>query len=298
MLSIFQSVFAQPRDLLLIIIAAWIGLMLAERQVDHYRVNLEALSNLLLWSLGGFILGGRFLYAIEHLSVFVPSPLGIFSFNLSLFDPLGGLAIALITAFIYGQHKRLSLWSSLDALTPFLATLAVGISLSHLATGQAFGQETNVPWAIEQWGALRQPTQSYEIIASLTTLLITLFQKPPIIGHKFLLFAALTAASQLIIEGFHGDNILIFNGLRLEQVIAWIGLVASLFGLEYLASRIRTGPIAYHPSDTKTNDQVLESPSDPDILAANAPLEKRKPERQNTQNKKPPADGRRFYRKQ
>ncbi len=171
-LSLFQSIFAPPRDLILIILAAWIGLTLSERRAPHYHVNLDSLSNLLLVSLVGFIVGGRLLYTLENLPTFLQSLVSIFSLNTALFDQWGGLVIAVITAFVYGRHVHLPLWYSLDALTPLLATLAIGIAFSHLASGLAFGKETSVPWAIEQWGALRHPTQIYEIIASLLTLVL------------------------------------------------------------------------------------------------------------------------------
>jgi len=233
-LAVFQNLFAPPRDLILIILAAWIGLSLSERRAPRHHVNLDLLSNLLLVSLVSFVVGGRVLYALENLAIFVQSPASIFSLNTALFDQWGGLLISALTAFAYGQRIRLPLWPSLDALTPLIATLAIGIAFSHLASGTAFGKETNVPWAIDQWGASRHPTQIYEIIASILTLALILIQngtaKP---GCGFLLFVALTSASRLIIEGFRGDSTLIFGGLRAAQIAAWLILLMALIGLDY-----------------------------------------------------------------
>src|SRR5208337_1658517 len=106
----------------------------------------------------------------ENLAIFAQSPASIFSLNTALFDQWGGLSVAAITAFAYGRRIHLLPWPSLDALTPLFAMLAIGIAFSHLASGAAFGKETNLPWAIDQWGAAPQPTQIYEIIASLLTL--------------------------------------------------------------------------------------------------------------------------------
>ncbi len=233
-LSLFQNIFAPPRDLILIILAAWIGLTLSEQRAPRRHVNLDSLSNLLLVSLVSFVGGGRVLYAMENLSIFAQSPASIFALNTALFDQWGGLLIAVIAAFVYGRRVHLPLWPALDALTPLFAALAVGIAFSHLASGAAFGKETNVPWAIEQWGALRHPTQIYEIIASILTLVLILIQettaKP---GFEFLLFVALTSACRLIIEGFRGDSILILGGLRAEQIAAWLILFAALVGIDY-----------------------------------------------------------------
>ncbi len=232
--SVFQNLFAPPRDLILIILAAWIGLTLSERRAPRHHVNLDLLSNLLLVSLVSFIVGGRVLYALENLAIFAQNPASIFSLNTALFDQWGGLVVTAITAFAYGQRIHLPLWPSLEALTPLFATVAIGIAFSHLASGAAFGKETSVPWAIEQWGASRHPTQIYEIIASILTLALILIQnattKP---GYGFLLFVALTSASRLVIEGFRGDSTLILGGLRAAQIAAWVILLIALIGLDY-----------------------------------------------------------------
>lgn len=232
--STFQNIFAPPRDLILIILAVWIGLTLSERRATRHQVDLDSLSNLLLVSLAGFLIGGRVLYALENLPTFGQSPASVFSLNIALFDQWGGLAIAVITAFVYGRSARLRLWHSLDALTPLFAALAIGIAFSHLASGAAFGKETDLPWAIEQWNALRHPTQIYEIIASTLTLVLILIQKTTAKpGYEFLFFAALTSASRLVIEGFRGDSTLILGGLRAAQIAAWAVLLVALIGLDY-----------------------------------------------------------------
>ena len=235
MLALFRNLLAPPRDLILIVVAAWFGLSLAEKRAARYNVNAEVLNNLIFASLIAYILGGRLFYAAEHLAAFMQSPLSLISLNITLFDSWGALATAIVTGLVYAQRKGLSLWSTLDALTLFFATLAVGLGFSHLASGAAFGQEASLPWAINLWGAMRHPTQIYEIIASILTLGLLWFRKvdsKP--GSDFLLFAALTAASRLFIEAFRGDSTLVFGGLRAAQLAAWIILATALLTLEFL----------------------------------------------------------------
>jgi len=242
MLTLFRNLLAPPRDLILIVVAAWLGLSLAETRAARYNVNAEALNNLIFASLLAYILGGRVFYAAEHLSAFTQSPLSLISLNITLFDSWGALVAAVITGLAYAQRKKLSLLSTLDALTLFFAALAVGLGFSHLASGAAFGRETSLPWAINLWGAMRHPAQIYEIIASLLTLGLLWFRKAnskP--GSDFLLFVALTAASRLIIEAFRGDSTLVFWGLRAAQLAAWIIFAIALFTLELL--KPKTTPI-------------------------------------------------------
>jgi prolipoprotein diacylglyceryltransferase len=122
-------------------------------------------------------------------------------------------------------------------LTPLFATLAIGLSLSHLAAGTAFGKPTNLPWGINLWNTSRHPTQIYELIASLIIFgLVWFHQKDYPSGSTFLLFIAFIAGTRLFLEAFRGDSTLIFGGIRLAQVIAWLVLAAALFASESLRS--------------------------------------------------------------
>jgi phosphatidylglycerol:prolipoprotein diacylglycerol transferase len=90
-----------------------------------------------------------------------------------------------------------------------------------------------LPWGVDLWGVTRHPSQIYELIASFLIFALIGFRKtdsPP--GVAFVTFAALTAASRLLLEAFRGDSTLILGGLRLAQVIAWIVLAVALFASE------------------------------------------------------------------
>jgi phosphatidylglycerol:prolipoprotein diacylglycerol transferase len=225
MLTLFRNLFSPPRHMILLFIAAWIGLTFAEKRTERCGVSKDDLNNLTFYSLIAFVIGGRLSFVFQNMPAFTKSPFGIISINPDIFDPLGALAAAILVAFIYGQRRGLLLWNTLDALTPFFAILGIGIGLSHLAAGTAFGKETDLVWGIDLWNSTRHPTQIYETLASLLIFGLVWSQKQnqrP--GILFLTYAALTAASQIFIQAFRGDSTLIFNGLRQEQVIAWIAL--------------------------------------------------------------------------
>lgn len=230
MIESFRTLSAPPRDLILIVAAIWIGLALAEKQTERHGVSKDALKNLVFYSLFGYILGGRILFALANYSAFADSPLNIFSLNVDLFDPIGGLFIAILVGVFYGKKQNLSFWNALDAITPILATTAIGLHLSHLAAGTAFGSPTTLPWGFELWNATRHPTQIYELIASLIIFVLIWFRKSDLSpGALFLNFAALTAGARLFLEAFRGDSVLIFGGVRLAQIVAWVVLAVSIF---------------------------------------------------------------------
>ncbi len=235
MITIFRSLFAPPRHLILFLPALWIGLSLSEKRAERYSISKDALSNIVFYGLLGFLLGGRLLFAVANLSAFMKSPLSLFSVIPESFDPLGGLVVALLTGFGYGQRHTLPLWSTLDALTPLFAMSAIGLALVHLAAGTAFGSPTDLPWGIDLWNATRHPTQIYELIMSVLVFGFIWFCKTSIpAGSDFLWFVALTAGTRLFLEAFRGDSELIFGGVRLAQVLAWIVLALTFLVSETL----------------------------------------------------------------
>jgi phosphatidylglycerol:prolipoprotein diacylglycerol transferase len=233
MMALFRSLFAPPRHLILLLAALWLGLLVAERRAERHNISRETLNNLVFCGLFSYLLGGRILYALENFPAFSQSPLSLLSPNLDLFDPVGALTTAILVGLVYGSRQKLPLWGSLDALAPVFAVLTIGLSLSHLAAGTAFGRPTELPWGIELWNARRHPTQIYELIASLLIFGWLWFQKTDAVaGQSFLTFAALTAGARLIIEAFRGDSAMLPGGFRLAQVIAWLVLAAILIASE------------------------------------------------------------------
>jgi phosphatidylglycerol:prolipoprotein diacylglycerol transferase len=234
MLTAFRDLFAPPRHMILLVIAAWVGLSLAEKRAEHHGVGREHLSNLTFYSILGFLIGGRVLFALQNLVAFTKNPLDLISINPGLFDPIGALAAAFIVALIYAQKHGLFPWAVLDALTPFFAILAIGVGLSHLAAGTAFGFPADIPWAIDLWNDKRHPTQIYEILTAFLIFMLLWKKRPdPHPGIDFLIFAALTAASRLFLSAFRGDSTLVLNGLHREQVLAWMALAVCFALFEF-----------------------------------------------------------------
>jgi phosphatidylglycerol:prolipoprotein diacylglycerol transferase len=106
-----------------------------------------------------------------------------------------------------------------------------------MASGDAFGAETSLPWAIELWGAQRHPTQIYEVLAAglIFWLIWEIRRKTRVAGYLFLIFVALTASSRLIIEAFRGDSIIAYGSVRSAQLGSLLVLAVALVGMHFLA---------------------------------------------------------------
>jgi len=225
-----------PAPGLILLVGIWIGLIVAERLASNFNANPNQIYNLVFIMLISGVVGARLSYILQYIEAFVQSPSSMFSLNPGLLDPVGGAAVAFITATVYIYRNQIPVWPILDALAPFLAVMWIAIGLSNLASGRAFGMETQMPWGINLWGAQRHPTQIYQVLTGFVLLGMIWFRRSSadsaskLPGETFWLFLTLSALSWMIIETFRGDSILLPGGIRTAQVIAWFVLALSLWG--------------------------------------------------------------------
>jgi prolipoprotein diacylglyceryltransferase len=230
-INIFGAAIAFPP--LVIIVGLWLGASLAEKHAAKHKIKGEQIFNLIFSGLSAYIIGGRLSYALQHPSAFSDNLLSLFSRNFGLFDPLGGFAAALLVMLIYGQRKKLDLWPTLDALTPTLAVMMLALPLANLASGEAFGAPSELPWAIEMWGATRHPVQVYEGLGA--GIILWLMRpgkaaKHTPAGLTFLKFLSYSALARLFFEGFRGNSVTVTSmNLRAAQLIAWTILASAVW---------------------------------------------------------------------
>jgi prolipoprotein diacylglyceryl transferase len=223
---------ALPLPALIILAGIWFSLDLIERGARLQSTESKHVYDLAFVALIAGLITARLSYMLQYPSAFIANPLSILSINSNLLDLFGGGAGALIAMLIFIQRKSMSFWDTLDSLTPGLAFFTVALPLANFASGTAFGAPTTLPWGVPLWGAMRHPVQIYQALTSLGILwyvwpgrLKVTFPK----GGLFFRFTAMSAATRLFLEAFRGDSILIINGIRLPQVIAWLILAASFW---------------------------------------------------------------------
>ena len=231
---------------LILLAGIWLALSLSERNAARKGTNPNLIYSLVLAALAGGLIGARLGYILRYPAAFAASPLSAFSPNPGLLDVWGGLVGAMLVSLIYGQRKGLALWPTLDTLTPGLALMGVMLGLTQLASGSAFGSPSELPWAIELWGAYRHPSQIYASIAAALILVLVrpqgrLAQRLQALapGLFFWAFAALSALARLFLEAWRGDSALIFGNLRQAQIAAWLVLALSLWAFGRILSRSR-----------------------------------------------------------
>lgn len=224
---------------LLLLLGLWVGTLMAERAAKFHQLSSAAVSNMIFYALIGGILGARLGYVLRFFDLYLQSPLGILALNPNTLSPLEGVVAALLVAIVFAQRKGLPLWETLDVLTPGFASFMIFMGLAHLASGDAFGAESSLPWAIELWGARRHPTQIYEILTGVLVLaiMLQLSKKTRFEGFIFLGYVALASASRFLIEAFRGDSQIVFAVVRSAQIVSLLLLVGALIVLHFRASR-------------------------------------------------------------
>ena len=209
----------------------WVATTLIEREALRLKLNAAAILNMVFYGLLGGVIGARLIYAVQHASIYLASPLGLLSLSASTLDPIAGLIIGVVIAFLIGRRQHLPLRLTLDALAPGLAVFMIAIGVANILSGNAYGSPSHLPWGIYLWGEFRHPTQVYETVAALIILLIwkrtsTESRSP---GVGFLQVVALSAAARIFLEAFHGASSLWSGGFRVAQVVGLIILALAIY---------------------------------------------------------------------
>jgi prolipoprotein diacylglyceryl transferase len=228
---------------LILLAGVWLGMLRLDRDAVRNGLQPAQLNNLVFIGLIAGILGARLGYAFRFLEIYLDDPIGLLSLNASTLSLDMGLLAGILAAIIYGQRKGMSLWATLDALTPSLALFSLAVGFSHLASGDAFGAATEVSWGIDLWGANRQPTQVYEIAAAglILGLILWLGRANLSPGSVFALWAAVTAVSRLLLEPLRGDSVIILGDIRQAQLVSLLAMIGSLLLMHWLEGRLSSG---------------------------------------------------------
>jgi prolipoprotein diacylglyceryltransferase len=224
---------------LILLIGIWIATVLIERSANQHGVDASRLNTMIFIGLIAGLVGARLAYAAQYLEVYLQDPLGLVSLNSSALAPMEGVWIGLLAAGIYAARNQMRLWSTLDALTIGFAFFAIALGFSHLASGDAFGRPTDLPWAVDLWGARRHPTQLYEILlAALIFGTIWLLRDRKLFnGFLFLFWLSLFAFSRLGLEAFRGDSLVMFGAFRQAQVVSLLIVLGAMLLMYWLAQR-------------------------------------------------------------
>lgn len=252
--TIHLGPLALPTYPLLALAGFYLGLWLAAQVAARRGLDPDHIYNLGFYAALAAAVGGRLGHVLRFFPAYRADPLSILSPNLAAFQPLFALAAVLIIFIWYQRKYRLALAELLDSLAyGALLTLSI-LALADGLNGKHFGIATTLPWAITQWGVARHPVQYYEMVGTLLLvgLLWPRIQKlRP--GQLALLAPAGYAAIRLFVDAFRDQPLLVGDGYRLNQVIAFVTLIILLLALYQIEANKEThGSVAF---SWKTEDE-------------------------------------------
>jgi phosphatidylglycerol:prolipoprotein diacylglycerol transferase len=185
------------------------------RKLGWSRLSDNQVSELLLYTVLGVLLGGRLGYCLLYdWAETVRNPIGIIAFwngGIRGMASHGGIAGALLGFLFWARKNRADGWAVADNA----AVLApVGIFLGRIANfinGELWGRITNVPWAVifpEAGSQPRHPSQLYEAALNLLLcggLIVWQARRPQGRGQLFGLYLMAYSGIRSFTEYFRGD---------------------------------------------------------------------------------------------
>jgi phosphatidylglycerol:prolipoprotein diacylglycerol transferase len=231
------------------------------REGRRERLDVDALSSLAFWSIGGAIVGAKTLLVLRSLPEFLSTTGAEFfsSVLTSAGDFYGGFIGALVAALLYfRRHRQLPFWQSADVCAPAVALGQAFGRVGCLLAGDDYGRPTLMPWAVTftdpdaatiagaPLGVPLHPVQAYESVVCLLLFifLVRLLRRKRFDGEVILTYTLLYATARFILEFFRGDadRGFVVGWLSTSQFIAAIlGPVAIALELLIVRRRQQTG---------------------------------------------------------
>lgn len=215
----------------IITIAFIIGLIILKINEGKYNINFDDCLDIFIVTFPVSIIGARLYYIIFNLQYYLYNPEEILNFRGGGLAIYGGIIAGAISVFIVTKIKKIKFLDMLDYIVP---ALALGQSIGrwgNFINGEAYGTETNLPWAIQVFenGVYKNvhPTFLYEAIATFIIFMILtkLSKKRRFSGEITYIYIILYSFARFFVEELRIDSLMLYN-FRISQILSLI-----LFGV-------------------------------------------------------------------
>ncbi|NLY53826.1 MAG: prolipoprotein diacylglyceryl transferase [Firmicutes bacterium] len=215
-----------------ILIAAgmFIGLQLALREIKRLGEDEDKFIDLFLWAIPAAILGARLYYVAFSgmLDWYLRHPLEILNTRHGGMAIHGGLIGGFLAGWIYTRRHRINFrkWADVAAPSVILGQ-AIG-RWGNFFNQEAYGRETNLPWAMYIDGAYRHPTFLYEFLWNMLVFAWLLRQRrrKRFDGEIVLWYFMLYSIGRFFIEGLRTDSLML-GPLRVAQLLSLLVILIS-----------------------------------------------------------------------
>lgn len=220
---------------ILVALAFSIGAYIAYSQAKRLKLDTEELLNILIIIIPSSIIGARLYYVAMRWDFYGTHTSQILKTWMGGLAVHGGIIAAVLAIFLYCRLRKQNFLTWLDILSPSLALgQAIG-RWGNYFNQEAYGYETNLPWAMFIDGAYRHPTFLYESLWALLVflLLYTLSKRAHHTGAIFAIYMIAYSVGRFFIEMLRTDSLMI-GPLRMAMVISVLCVIGGIIILIYL----------------------------------------------------------------
>lgn len=237
---------------LLIASAVLIGVNLSQYLAKQRDIDSILIQRLVIWLVIAAIPCARLYYVVFQWSDYAHNTGDILAIWKGGIAIHGAIIGGLFATVLFSRWHRISFWKLVDVVAPSLILgQAIG-RWGNFFNSEAFGSPTNLPWKlfipIQQRPSgfegfeYFHPTFLYESLWNISVLwlLLTLFNRASKLnsqikdGTIFLVYLITYSIGRFWIEGLRTDSLMLFNLLRIAQLISLTGIVIGGSGLAWL----------------------------------------------------------------
>lgn len=220
---------------ILIVTGMALAVILAARELKRIDGKEDHIYDLALFLLPLAVIGARVYYVIFEWDRYdsIWDMIDIRSGGLAIH---GGVIVGIIVGIIYARAKKIRFLTLSDVIMIFLPLAQAIGRWGNFFNNEAYGYETDLPWALIIDGKGHHPTFLYESIGNVL-IFITLFyffrNKQKRFGQTTSLYLIFYGILRFIVESFRTDSLWI-GPFRTAQITSILFVVAGVALLLYL----------------------------------------------------------------
>ncbi|HBK86492.1 MAG TPA: prolipoprotein diacylglyceryl transferase [Firmicutes bacterium] len=217
---------------ILISLGMFLGLYLALREIRRLGEDEDKFITLFLYVIPAAVIGARLYYVLFSgmLDWYLSHPMQMFDTRQGGLAIHGGLIAGFLVGWFYTKRQGISFrkWADVTAPSVILGQ-AIG-RWGNFFNQEAYGYETNLPWAMYIDGAYRHPTFLYEFIWNILVFIWLLRQRrhKKFEGEIVLWYFILYSLGRFFIEALRTDSLML-GPLRVAQVISILIAVMGVY---------------------------------------------------------------------
>lgn len=218
-----------------------LGLIVALKRTRQYGIDEDTLLSFLVLAVPLAIVGARVGFVLFNWHLFDGDWLAAINPRGGGLSIHGGIFGAILAGIIYTRKYKINFWRLADMCAPSLILgQAIG-RWGNFFNQEAYGVETNVPWAMYIDGAMRHPTFLYEFIWNLLVFAFLLYisKKEKTDGAVFIRYLIWYSAGRYWIEGLRADSVVVWRNLRAAQIVSLILIHGGLIVLWWRKRRAK-----------------------------------------------------------